>query len=117
MTSLGIRFGKGLQLVNILRDRSADFAKGRIYVPPERFNEVLEEARVHLLSAQEYVRALRNYRLRVACALPMFLAHETLDLIARDPSAARPKVSRRRVWVLLARAVVVSLRGPFRLPA
>ncbi|MGA9577768.1 MAG: squalene/phytoene synthase family protein [Terrimicrobiaceae bacterium] len=117
MTSLGIRFGKGLQLVNILRDRSADFAKGRIYVPSERFNEVLEEARVHLLSAMDYVRALRNYRLRVACALPLFLAHETLDLIASDPSAARPKVSRRRVWVLLARAVVVSLRGPFRLPA
>jgi farnesyl-diphosphate farnesyltransferase len=117
MTSLGIRFGKGLQLVNILRDRSADFAQGRIYVPDDRFNKVLEEARAHLLSAHEYVRALRNYRLRVACALPLLLAHETLDLIKGDPSAPRPKVSRRRVWVLLARAVVASVRRPFRLPA
>ena len=78
MTSLGIRFGKGLQLVNILRDRSADFAKGRIYVPPERFNEVLEEARVHLLSALDYVRALRNYRLRVACPFPCSLPMKRL---------------------------------------
>lgn len=117
MTALGIRFGKGLQLVNILRDRSADFAQGRIYVPDDRFNKVLEEARAHLLSAHEYVRALRNYRLRVACALPLLLAHETLDLIKGDPSAPRPKVSRRRVWVLLARAVVASVRRPFKLPA
>jgi farnesyl-diphosphate farnesyltransferase len=117
MTALGIRFGKGLQLVNILRDRSADFAKGRIYVTAERFSQVLEDARAHLLSAREYVRALRNYRLRVACALPLLLANETLDLIAADPSARRPKVSRRRVWVLLARAVVTSMRAPFRLPA
>jgi farnesyl-diphosphate farnesyltransferase len=117
MTALGIRFGKGLQLVNILRDRSADFAKGRIYVTAERFSQVLEDARAHLLSAREYVRALRNYRLRVACALPLLLANETLDLIAADPSARRPKVSHRRVWVLLARAVVTSMRAPFRLLA
>jgi farnesyl-diphosphate farnesyltransferase len=105
MTALGIRFGKGLQLVNILRDRQADSDKGRIYVPTERFNEVLADARTHLQGAREYVRALRNYRLRVACALPLFLADETLDRIERNPSASRVKVPRRRVWVLLLRAL------------
>ena len=106
MTALGIRFGKGLQLVNILRDREADCVKGRIYVPTERFNEVLADARAHLQAAHEYVRALRNYRLRVACALPLFLADETLGLIERDPSAPRVKVSRQRVWLLLLRALI-----------
>src|SRR5580658_1622871 len=32
----GIRFGKGLQLVNILRDLPADLKKGRCYLPAER---------------------------------------------------------------------------------
>ncbi|HEY5704433.1 MAG TPA: squalene/phytoene synthase family protein [Terrimicrobiaceae bacterium] len=105
MTELGIRFGKGLQLVNILRDRQADFDKGRTYVPSERFSEVLAEARAHLWAAQEYVRALKIYRLRVACALPLLLADETLDLIERNPLAWRVKVPRRRVWVLLLRAL------------
>jgi farnesyl-diphosphate farnesyltransferase len=105
MTALGIRFGKGLQLVNILRDRQSDSDRERIYVPAVRFNDVLADARAHLRAAREYVRALRNYRLRAACALPLSLASETLDLIERDPSAAQVKVSRRRVWILLLRAL------------
>jgi farnesyl-diphosphate farnesyltransferase len=110
MTALGIRFGKGLQLVNILRDREADFAQGRIYVPAERFEKVLDDARAHLRAARSYVRALKKYRLRVACTLPLSLAYETLDLIEGNPLATRAKVSRLRVWLLFARAAVSSVR-------
>src|ERR1039457_3057573 len=35
----GIRFGKGLQLVNILRDLPADLEKGRCYLPLEKLAE------------------------------------------------------------------------------
>ncbi|HEY5741155.1 MAG TPA: squalene/phytoene synthase family protein, partial [Terrimicrobiaceae bacterium] len=112
MTDLGICFGKGLQLVNILRDRQADLGKNRIYVPPARFGEVLAEARAYLLAAQKYVRSLRNYRLRVACALPLYLATETLDLIEGNPSHPGIKVRRRRVWFLLLRAVFVQQLRP-----
>ena len=38
----GIRFGKGLQLVNILRDLPADLKNGRCYLPLEK----LETARL-----------------------------------------------------------------------
>jgi farnesyl-diphosphate farnesyltransferase len=100
MTDLGIRFGKGLQLVNILRDRQADSLKGRTYVPAGRFYEVLADARGHLRAAREYVSALRNYRLRVACALPLYLAAETLDLVEKSPAQPRIKVARHRVWFL-----------------
>lgn len=106
MTDLGIRFGKGLQLVNILRDRQADALKGRTYVPPTRFHEVLADARGHLRAAGQYVGALRRYRLRVACALPLYLAYETLDLVERHPLQPRVKVPRFRVWVLLVRALL-----------
>ncbi|HEY5779451.1 MAG TPA: squalene/phytoene synthase family protein [Terrimicrobiaceae bacterium] len=105
MTDLGIRFGKGLQLVNILRDRQADATKGRIYVPAARFYSVLADARAHLRGARQYVSALRNYRLRVACALPLYLAYETLHLVERNPLEPRIKVPRYRVWVLLLRAM------------
>ena len=35
----GIRFGKGLQLVNILRDLPADLHKGRCYLPSEKLEQ------------------------------------------------------------------------------
>ena len=35
----GIRFGKGLQLVNILRDLPADLKNGRCYLPTQRLDE------------------------------------------------------------------------------
>ena len=34
----GVRFGKGLQLVNILRDLPADLKKGRCYLPTEKLD-------------------------------------------------------------------------------
>jgi len=36
----GIRFGKGLQLTNILRDLPSDLAQGRSYIPAERLREI-----------------------------------------------------------------------------
>jgi len=35
----GVRFGKGLQLINILRDLPADLRRGRCYLPSQRLNE------------------------------------------------------------------------------
>ncbi len=105
MVPLGIRFGKGLQLVNILRDRSADLAKGRIYVREGDFADVLAQARGHLQAAREYSKSVRIFRLRAACALPFLLAEKTLDLVERNPTAARVKVSRSRVRLLFLRAL------------
>jgi farnesyl-diphosphate farnesyltransferase len=106
MRELGIRFGKGLQLVNILRDRHGDAMMGRIYVPPERFATVLAEARAHLDAARRYVDALQIYRLRVACILPLYLGDATLDLVERYPSGERVKVPRAGVWIQLLRALL-----------
>jgi farnesyl-diphosphate farnesyltransferase len=106
MAELGINFGKGLQLVNILRDRQADRQLGRIYVPAERVADNLALARRYLADAARYAAAVKGFRLRAATALPLLLARETLDLVEQQPDAARVKVPRSRVWVLLARALV-----------
>ncbi|CAN5646469.1 phytoene/squalene synthase family protein [soil metagenome] len=105
MVELGIRFGKALQLVNILRDRQADLDKGRVYVADSDRPAVLEQAREHLRAAHAYIEAVRLYRLRIACALPFLIAGETLDLVERNPTARRVKVSRGRVRVLFVRAL------------
>ncbi len=104
MTELGVNFGKGLQLVNILRDRKADREIGRVYVPEERVADTLALARRHLDDAARYVGALRGFRLRAACALPLLLARETLDLVEKFPDQERVKVSRGRLWILLLRS-------------
>ncbi len=111
MKELGIHFGQGLQLVNILRDRQADAEIGRIYLPPERLIRTFAQAREYLMDAERYTCAIKGRRLRAACALPLLLAGETLDLVERQPDAPRVKVTRGRVWWLLLRALALGQRA------
>lgn len=100
MLRLGEAYGRGLQLVNILRDRAADAQRGRIYVPESDFVNVLVKARELLEAGEAYWRAIRKpRRLRAAVALPWRLAQETLKLIEAEPRAPRVKISRARVWM------------------
>lgn len=78
MTADAIRYGKGLQLVNILRDRAADAANGRIYVPAERFDEVRCLAFAHLDAGWRWVRAVNVGRVRFACVIPLRIGGATL---------------------------------------
>jgi farnesyl-diphosphate farnesyltransferase len=119
---LGVNYGEGLQLVNILRDAPADLRDGRCYLPedelrdagiaPHRlpsdpaaarpvFDRWTAQARAHLDDGFRYLEALRPARLRVGCFLPWYLGRETLRLIeARPPleSAERIKVPRSTVY-------------------
>ena len=101
----GVRFGKGLQLVNILRDRPKDAQKGRIYVPEADVPEVFQLAREHLNSAERYTQSLRWKRARAACALPLLMAKATLDLVEATPGSAA-KIPRRQVYWLLLRSLL-----------
>ena len=114
----GIAFGKGLQLVNILRDLPADLAAGRCYLPvpdPHDTASLLEAHRQWGRRAWEWVGAgsayadtLHSRRLRAATALPAMLARETLERL-RNASwldlQTRVKVPRTRVYLALARAL------------
>ncbi|CAN5322485.1 phytoene/squalene synthase family protein [soil metagenome] len=110
MGDWGIRYGKGLQLVNILRDRMADEAAGRRYLPEGEPVPRWEEACAgHLEAGLEYVLALRPGRLRLASALPLLLAGRTLQRVrgASDAELARGvKVPRPEVKRLLLVAAV-----------
>jgi farnesyl-diphosphate farnesyltransferase len=86
-------YGKGLQLVNILRDMPADLACGRCYLPvadpddPEALMAArqpwIAKTRDWLGSGFRYSACLGPRRLRVASVLPARLAVATLDRVER----------------------------------
>jgi len=130
----GVRFGKGLQLVNILRDLPADLRKGRCYLPTDSlaamglsppgllrpanetrlrpfYNPLLDRAEAHLAAGWVYTNALPRgqVRVRLACAWPILIGVETLKRLrvenVFDP-ARRIKITRTEVRRLFARTVI-----------
>ncbi len=127
----GVRLGKALQLVNVIRDAAQDLAQGRCYVPrallaehglsPEdlrdprqrlRARPLLDELRKmalgHIDAAFPYVMNIPRWepRLRLAALWPLWIGLGTLEQLAAadDPlDPARPvKVSRGDVYRILA---------------
>jgi farnesyl-diphosphate farnesyltransferase len=130
----GIRFGKGLQLVNILRDLPRDLRAGRCYIPATElltagltpvdllkpavepqfrpvYNAWLDTADAHLQAGWRYTLALphNERRLRLACALPLLIGIQTLEKLRIEPvldPSHRVKVSRRDVKRHLTQSVL-----------
>ncbi len=111
LESRGIDYGKGLQLVNILRDLPGDLKHGRCYLPvvDGRDHDALmresekwrKTSRGWLDEGKRYSKNLKIRRLRAASVLPALLGEKTLDLLdAAD-------------WVMLEKGVKVS-RGCVR---
>lgn len=136
MREKGIRFGKALQMTNILRDCAKDLRIGRCYLPDDvlaahgvgvadlmspdasmRARGVLVDLlRVTLdqyRDACRYTLAIprRFVRLRLACLWPIMIGLETLELLAGhdawlDP--ARPaKVPRKRIYRIMASSLAL----------
>lgn len=105
---LGEKLGKGLQLVNILRDLALDLQRGRRYIPKElQLSKVSQKAKDYLASYRGYLSYYPWYacRLKAAVRLPARLGLQTLDLLANStewPDSARVhKLSRRQVYLTL----------------
>ncbi|WAC21437.1 squalene/phytoene synthase family protein [Luteolibacter sp. SL250] len=112
----GISYGKGLQLVNILRDLPEDLANGRCYLPvadPFDPEALMREYRIWHRQAVEwtgqgigYASTLRLRRLRAASVLPALIAEETLELLDGKMVHGRVKVPRITVHRLLVEALL-----------
>src|SRR5208282_4803258 len=130
----GVRFGKGLQLVNILRDLPADLRKGRCYLPAEKldaaglipevllspanekkflplFHEYLDKAEAHLAAGWTYTNTLPfgQFRVRLACAWPILIGVRTLEKL-REANVIelhqRVKVSHDEIRWIVARSIL-----------
>jgi farnesyl-diphosphate farnesyltransferase len=103
MTALGIGYGEGLQLINVLRDRASDTVAGRNYLPAEElagstvenvFSGWLSQAEEKNFRRHRLLLRLRNWRVRYATALPALIGARTIAACARP--GRRPRRSRCR---------------------
>jgi farnesyl-diphosphate farnesyltransferase len=147
MKPWGVRFGKGLQMTNILRDLAQDLRLGRCYLPLEELVlhglspvDLLEPAAIHrvrpllqtLLAltrdhyrwgwAYTFAIPRREVQMRLACAWPLLIGCRTLDLIARTDNLLDPtyavKISRPTVYrILLSSSVMAFSNSGLRLYA
>ncbi len=114
---LGRNFGKGLQLVNILRDLPADLEAGRCYLPvADVKNRVallachrhwLARAAEWLNDGKTYAAKLKSRRLRAATVLPALLADKTIELLdtaSWEELKHGVKIPRKSVYQSLGRA-------------
>lgn len=122
MTTRGIEYGKGLQLINILRDRGADQRAGRDYLPPgEAFERWWNEAEKKISSGIDYSIALTNWRTRFATALPALIGARTLALLRaaggetkEKIKVPRPEIRKILAATLLAACSPVALRALYQ---
>ena len=129
-----IRFGKGLQLVNVLRDLPADLRNGRCYLPQNElrklqleprdllnaknesrlrpfYNELLARTEGHLRAGWNYTLAVPRscVRVRVACAVPILIGVRTLARLRAHnvlDGAQRIKITRREVKQIFIRSIL-----------
>ena len=93
-----IGFGRGLQAVNILRNRFEDLVRG-VDLFPDGWSaeDVQMYARRNLSLADAYTKALSFSPALDFCQIPLTLAHATLDTLARGEH----KLSRSAVLALI----------------
>ena len=135
MSAEGIRFGKALQMTNVLRDAPADLRGGRCYLPARelqtlglrpadlldpgltpRARPLLRRLVAHALEhydvAWRYTLAIPRleWRMRLACAWPLLIGLGTLARLTRHPdplATTTPiKVPRAAVRAMLPRSLV-----------
>ena len=136
MKKRGVRFGKGLQMTNILRDLSKDLRLGRCYLPQEDLetlglapsdlldrqaidrvrpllHSLLEVTLAHYREGWNYTLAIprQEVRMRFACAWPLLIGLKTLALVAQSKNLLDPvatvKISRGEVYRLLLRSLTL----------
>jgi farnesyl-diphosphate farnesyltransferase len=132
----GVRFGKGLQMTNVLRDLSRDLRIGRCYIPHEDLGRLSLDpkdlldpaaiARVRPLIMELMSLTLEHYavgwaytlaiprgewRMRLACSWPLLIGLKTLGLLAESPNLLDPrqsiKIPRLTVYGILARSLAL----------
>lgn len=138
MLDRGVRFGKALQMTNVLRDCGKDLRIGRCYLPSvmlDRFgltppmllqpqaseraqplmHELVRKSLDHFRAALDYTLAIPRFslRLRLACVWPIVIGLETLLLLVDNAHWLEPakvsKIQRKQVYGIIARSLPVSM--------
>jgi farnesyl-diphosphate farnesyltransferase len=100
---LSIAFGRGLQAVNILRNRDEDQKRGGVDFFPDgwTFEDMLNYAKRNLALADKYIESLKPGQIRIFCEIPLSLAYSTLDALTEG----KEKISRSDVNEIVSKIV------------
>ncbi|GFN31687.1 squalene/phytoene synthase family protein [Paenibacillus xylaniclasticus] len=78
-----VAFGRGLQAVNIMRNREEDLKRGVDFFPDGwSFKDMLQYTRRNLKLADDYIAELKEGPAMRFCKIPLALAHATTKLLA-----------------------------------
>ncbi|MGC8886080.1 MAG: phytoene/squalene synthase family protein [Verrucomicrobiia bacterium] len=134
----GINYGKGLQLINILRDLPSDLKTGRCYIPVEMlkkhnltpyeltkpenekkfrplYNLYINRAYSFLNCGSDYIKMIpqASARLKIATSFPLLIGFKTLGKLSTE-NVLNPdikiKISRHSVW---SSVILLILAYPF----
>lgn len=115
-----IDYGKGLQLINVIKDIASDYQQGRSYLPLEELKKhginvvifsLIKKSLAYLESGRHYVTSLPSfcYFFRLSALLPLWIGLETLIYLANDKfllDTNKPhKISRFKLKVVIAQAI------------
>ena len=130
MLTLGVQYGKGLQLINILRDIGSDLRQGRGYLPAEELHSLglrpegilenparvepiirrwREKAEDGMKAGMDYACAIQSRRIRFATALPALIGARTLALLRESGAAIferKVKMPRAEVKKIMSSSAV-----------
>jgi farnesyl-diphosphate farnesyltransferase len=136
MARRGVRFGKALQMTNVLRDCGKDLRIGRCYLPQTMLDpyaltaqdllqpanslrarplmiELVRKTLAHFREALDYTLAIPAFsvRLRLACLWPILIGLETLLLLVDNDAWLDPakvsKVRRNQVYRIIASSLLL----------
>lgn len=123
LLELGVAYGKGLQIVNILRDVAGDLQAGRCYLPvsdPKDLSLLLGCHSRWLVKSEQwigqgeiYARTLGSRRVRAATVLPAMIARKTLDSlrgVTWETLQNKPKIPRSEIYRSVVHAFCVPLK-------
>lgn len=97
--TLAIAFGRGLQIVNILRNQEEDAERGVSYLPNGwSRDDLFIYAEKNLTDGKKYMQSLRDKRMIMFCKVPLALADKTLQAMKKG----HEKMSRLEVEDVVA---------------
>ncbi|MFB5086679.1 phytoene/squalene synthase family protein [Psychrobacillus sp. PGGUH221] len=91
---LAIAYGRGLQAVNILRNKEEDSERGVQFFPEGWTRaDMFDYAEGNLAMADKYIKSINRRSILLFCKLPLALAHKTLKAL----KSGKEKMSRTEV--------------------
>lgn len=95
---LAVAYGRGLQMVNILRNQEEDQKRGVRFIPDDwTRDDLFQYTEQNLKLADEYMKDIKTHNIMLFCKIPLALAKRTLKAL----KSGREKITRDEVVTIV----------------